>query len=196
MRVGSRESSLPPGEGCRCASPPHFRFRNKVIPAHFSWTHTAPRPVHPRALREASLSGTGERWPGTGATRTPKARRLKLHGPGATDGVTGLFGGSAVTPCRTARRCSSPQRWIEISATGGHAEESLKTPRAGRWREGGLAGFFPELSAGPLDLAASRAPSDFFRARIGRRARMQNASRERWRLFDCLAIANERAATT
>ena len=61
-----------------------------------------------------------------GATRTPNARRLKLHGPGATDGVTGFFGGSAVTPCRTARRCSSPQRWTETSATGGHAEESLK----------------------------------------------------------------------
>ena len=38
----------------------------------------------------------------------------------------GLFGGSAVTPCRTGRRCSSPKRWIETSATGGHAEESLK----------------------------------------------------------------------
>ena len=126
MRVGSRESSLPPGEGCRCASPPHFRFRNKVIPAHFSRTHTAPRPVHPRALREASLSGTGERWPRTGATRTPKARRLKLHRPGATDGVTGLFGGSAVTPCQTARRCPGPKRWLETSATGGLAEQSLK----------------------------------------------------------------------
>src|SRR6476661_5211904 len=89
----------------RCAAPPHFRFRTKVIPAHFFRTHTAPRPVHPRALREASLSGTGERWPRTGAARTPNARRLKLHRPGATDGVTGLFGGSAVTPCQTARRC-------------------------------------------------------------------------------------------
>ena len=69
----------------------------KLIPAHFSRTHTAPRPVHPRALHEASLSGTGWRWPRTGATRTPNARRLKLHRPGATDGVTGLFGRSAAT---------------------------------------------------------------------------------------------------
>ena len=53
----------------------------KVIPAHFSRTHTAPRPVHPRALREASFSGTGSRWPRTGATGTPNARRSKPHGP-------------------------------------------------------------------------------------------------------------------
>ncbi len=85
-----------------------------------------PRPVHPRALREASLSGTGERWPGKGATRTPNARRLKLHGPGATDGVTGLLGGSAVTPRQAARQCRGPKRWVETSATGGRAEESLK----------------------------------------------------------------------
>jgi len=91
----------------------------KVIPAHFSRTHTAPRPVHPRALHEASLSGTGSRWPRKGATRTPNARRLKLHGPGATVGVTGLFGGSAVTPCRTARRCSSPKRWVETTQPPG-----------------------------------------------------------------------------
>jgi hypothetical protein len=44
-------------------------------------------------------------------------------------------------------------------------------------------GFFSGISAGLLDLAASRAPSDLFSARrIGRIARMQNASRERWRL--------------
>jgi hypothetical protein len=155
--------------------------RKKLIPAGFSRTHTAPRPVHPRALREASLSGTGWRWPRTGATRTPNARRLKLHGPGATDGVTGLFGGSAVTPCRTARRCSSPKRWIANSATGGHAEESLKTPRAGRWREGGLAVLpIPDgglgrdrrsasvwrhaEARGSVGPPASRAPSDFISA--------------------------------
>ena len=64
---GCRESSLPARGGWPCAALPHFRFRNirlspKVIPAHFSRTHTAPRPVHPRALREASFSGTGSRW--------------------------------------------------------------------------------------------------------------------------------------
>ena len=35
-------------------------------------------------------------------------------GPGATSvRVTGLFGGSAVTPCQTARRCRGPKRWLE-----------------------------------------------------------------------------------
>ena len=48
-----------------------------------------------------------------------------------------------------------------------------QTPRAGRWREGGLAGFIRNFSASLLDLAASRAPSDFFRERIGRMTRMQ-----------------------
>ena len=68
----------------------------------------------------------GELWPRTGATRAPNARRLKLHCPGATDGVTGLFGGSAVTPCQTTRHCPGPKRWLETSATGGLAEQSLK----------------------------------------------------------------------
>jgi len=101
----------------------------KLIPAHFSRTHTAPRPVHPRALREASLSGTGSRWPRTGATRTPNARRLKLHRPGATDGVTGLFGGSAVTPCQTARRCPGPKRWIESQPPGAMRRKASNTAR-------------------------------------------------------------------
>jgi len=64
----------------------------------------------------------GERWPRTGATRAPNARRLKLH----RRGVTGLFGGSAVTPCQTTRHCPGPKRWLETSATGGLAEQSLK----------------------------------------------------------------------
>jgi hypothetical protein len=101
-------------------------FLGELIPALRYRPHNAARPVHPRALREASLSGTGERWPRTGAKRTPNARRLKSQGPGATDGVTGFFGGSAVTPCQTARRCSSPKRWVETSATEGPAKERLK----------------------------------------------------------------------
>src|SRR5436189_5525066 len=98
----------------------------RLSPRTFSGLILRPGPVHPRALREALLSGTGERWPRTGATRAPNARRLKLHRPGATDGVTGLFGGSAVTPCQTTRRCPGPKRWLETSATGGLAEQSLK----------------------------------------------------------------------
>ena len=85
------------------------------------------------------------------------------------------------------------------SATGGHAEESLKhrardagekadlrfykIPRcrsrpgsasASAWRHAGARG-----SVRP---PASRAPSDFFPERIGRMTRAQNAPRERWRL--------------
>src|ERR1044071_1119591 len=104
-----------------------------------------------------------------GATRTPNARRLKLHGPGATDGVTGFFGGSAVTPCRTARRCSSPQRWTETSATGGHAEESLKHRARDAGEKADLR-VFPEL---PRVCWTSRRPA---RPRTFSRAHRPNNS--------------------
>ena len=79
---GCRESSLPARGGMAVRRSATFQIpKYKVIPAHFSRTHTAPRPVHPRALREASFSGTGSRWPRTGATGTPNARRSKPHGP-------------------------------------------------------------------------------------------------------------------
>ena len=91
---GCRESSLPARGGMTVRRSATFQIpKYKVIPAHFSRTHTAPRPVHPRALREASFSGTGSRWPRTGATGTPNARRSKPHGPSRQ-----------VRHCQTGRR--------------------------------------------------------------------------------------------
>ena len=141
-------------------------FTNKNrIPAHFFRTHTAPRPVHPRALREASLSGTGERWPRTGATRTPNARRSKPQCPGATSWHHRVLGGRCRNSEPTARRL---QRLIAVvrkpQTTGGVAEQTSNTAR-GTLERRRTCGFFSGISAGPLDLAASRAPSDLFSER-------------------------------
>ena len=69
--------------------------------------------------------------------------------------------------------CVIPQAVDKNLIHRGSCRGKPQTPRAGSWREGGTRGSFPELSAGPLDLAASRAPSDFFRERIGRITRIQ-----------------------
>ena len=138
----------------------------KLIPAHFSWTHNAPRPVHPRALREASLSGTGERWPRPGATRTPNARRLKLHRSRRHSWRHRALWRQRRNSVPNGQALPGPKRWIENSATGGHAEESLKHRARDAGEKADLR-VFSGISAGLLDLAASRAPSDFFRRRIG-----------------------------
>ncbi len=43
----------------------------------------------------------------------PKRGGWSCIGPGATVGVTGLLGGSAVTPHQAARHCQGPKRWVE-----------------------------------------------------------------------------------
>jgi len=134
-----------------------------LIPARKFALILPPRPVHPRALHEASLSRTGERWPRKGATRTPNARRLKLHGPGATDGVTGSL--VAVPQLRAERpgAAAAQSGGSEPQPPGCHAEESLTNSARGTLVRRRTCGFLsPVLSAGPLDLAASRAPSDLF----------------------------------
>ena len=110
-------------------------------------------PVHPRALREASLSGTGGRWPRTGATRTPNARRPKPRGPGATDSRLGSLDGVALPRCQPAGDGGGPERWVKISPPG-VMRSKPQTPRAGRWREDEPAVLFPDC----LGLARGRGP--------------------------------------
>ena len=133
---GCRESSLPARGGMAVRRSATFQIpKYKVILAHFSRTHTAPRPVHPRALREASLSGTGWRWPRTGATRTPNARRSKPHGPVATGSrhrASCLVRGRA--PPRPIavgrpRQTATAEGVLKTPPTGGRAEQTSNTAR-------------------------------------------------------------------
>ena len=132
------------------------KFVAELIPARFSRTHTAPRPVQPRALLEASTSGIGWRWPRTGATRTPNARRPKPHR--SRSGCSGSRGPERRSPYRRSHGqavAAAQQRWIATVCPPGAMRSKPQTPRAGRWRESGLA----ELkTTGCLDVATCRGP--------------------------------------
>ena len=121
------------------------KFLAKVIPARLSWTHTAPRPVHPRALLEASKSGIGSRWPRKGAERTPNARRLKLHRSRRHSWRHGLFGGSAVTPGQTVRRCLGLKRWVETTQPPGAMQRKASNTARGTLERRRTCGFLPEF---------------------------------------------------
>jgi len=65
----------------------------------------------------------------------------------------------------------------------GSCRTKPQTPRPGRWRKGGLAGFFRNF---PRICWTSRRPArarTFFECASAEWLRMQSASRERWRLF-------------
>ena len=111
----------------------------------------------------------------------------------------GLFGGSAVTPCRTARRCQGPKRWVETTQPPGAMRRKASNTARGtleRRRTCGTTtnerqsrprspfrfGVARHRTRGSVGPPASRAPSDLFRARIGRNDSDATASRERWRL--------------
>ena len=115
------------------------------------------RSVQPRALREASLSRTGGRWPRTGATRTPNARRPKPRGPGRRLGQ-GIWrplrakrqtARAAVKPRAVGRfpgggLCSRKPRKPERDRPPGVSRSKPQTSRAGRWREDEPAVLFPD----------------------------------------------------
>jgi hypothetical protein len=103
--------------------------KRKLIPAPESGLILLRRPVHPRALREASLSGTGWRWPRKGATRTPNARRPKLRDPDPSTTGHGVLGSGAVTPCQRLGAVKAQQRWLKRWTTGGRAEQASNTVR-------------------------------------------------------------------
>ena len=106
----------------------------------------APRPVHPRALHEASLSGTGERWPRPGATRTPNARRLKPQGPGATSvRVTGSSKAGAVAPVRRTGAGRGPKRWLENSDHRGPCGGKPINTARGTLERRRTCGFLPDF---------------------------------------------------
>ena len=115
-------------------------------PPRCSRTHNAPRPVHPRTLREASLSGTGWRWPRTGATRTPKARRSKprdARAPGRWPLGWRRVALSCTGKCSSNWRPGFPFQPAAVGKnclpTGDLAEQTYQTSRAGRRDTGGLA---------------------------------------------------------
>ena len=124
--------------------------------------------------------------------RTP-TRGGRAADPGATVGVTGFFGGTAANSVPNGQALSSKAVGRKHSATRGPCGGKPQTPRAGRWRESGLAvaatrrrswpgsssaaSVRRRIEARPLDPRASRAPSDCFgsasAASLG-----QNAPRE------------------
>ena len=106
------------------------------------------------ALLEASWSADRGRWLQQGATRTPALKQPKLSGPGALAArhrgllVAGRTGGA-----NRPGLSRSLQRWIgvlreskapERSVHRGSLSIRLQTPRAGRWRNGGLADYQTE----------------------------------------------------
>ena len=135
---------------------------------------------NPRALHGRHQAGPARGGRARVQHAHPNARRLELH-------RSRRHSWRHRTPWRQCRNSAPGGQALSgskavgrnHSATGGHAEESLQTPRAGRWRESGLADTklserrsWPGLpfasvwrhaeareSVGP---PASRAPSDCF----------------------------------
>jgi len=110
---------------------------------------SAPRSTRGAFRRRLEGADRG-RWLRKGATRTPAPRQPKPSGPGALIraplGTKGV--GASAGPDRGFAGMS-PQRWIGSAASQGQEPERsvhrgspgirLQTPRAGRWRNGGLA---------------------------------------------------------
>jgi hypothetical protein len=117
-----------------------MRATKKSYPRDLACPHIAIR-LDPRgALHEASCRADRGRWPRMGATRTPNARRLKSHGPGAPAARhTGPIGRTPYQRRRPSGVLGPEQRWIAKSVHRGPCEGKPKTPRAGRRRHGGLA---------------------------------------------------------
>ena len=81
------------------------------------------RPVQPRALLEASTSGTGWRWPRTGATRTPNAGGPSREVPARLRGSQG-FGDRCAPGAKPNAHRSTLKRWSSFQSEGKHG--SLK----------------------------------------------------------------------
>ena len=62
-------------------------------------------------------------------------------GPGATVGVTGLLGGSAVTPHQAARRCQGPKRWVETTQPPGAMRRKASNTTRGTLERRRTCGF-------------------------------------------------------
>ena len=103
------------------------RFLARTYPRSLRWPYVGGRPVQPEGASWASSSGAGSRWPRTGATRTPNARRLELH-------RSRRHSWRHRTPWRQCRNSAPSGQALsgskavgrKHSATGGHAEESFK----------------------------------------------------------------------